>query len=433
MNPIHKRYALFTALGMSALTLTACDSSSSSTAAPTVSPFSGDLSNCDATGTATSTDASGRFLIAGRAPDYSSGQIELRNMADGSVSISYPATGSDIRVTTDGEHAYQIGRFLMDNLTKFSLDSDTPIYQYSVNAAEESGSNPYTVVFASENKAYIIRYGYPQIWIVDPTATSEANFKIGEIDLSAYINSTGDTPAVGDTPASINKSPKASNAVLLNGKLYVLMERLDVNFKPYEQGYLAVIDTATDTEIDTGQSSDGLLGIPLGVNNPTNLQYVEANDLFYVVGRGNYFGSYNLDDDDDSNDLDRYTGGIVTVDPASNQASMLLDDGSEDSNIGFFNQLSVVDAGKAYLMNYESYQSSTLLRMDATTGTIEECAINDIKSKDISILGQSPNGQLWIGVNDEQPLIEQIDIGTDQAVGQIETTLPVLNVAFLPE
>lgn len=427
-----KRGSFLFALSLSALIVSGCDSSSSTSTAASVTPFTGDLEACDSTATATTTAASGTFLVAAAAPDFSAGQIEARSMTDGAVLQAYPATGSDIRVTTDGTDVYQIGRFLMDNITKFTLASDTAVYQYSVNGAEESGSNPYTIVFASESKAYIIRYGYPQIWIVNPSATSEANFKTGEIDLSAYINSTGDTAATAEAEARTNITPRASEAILLEDKLYVLMERLDVNFKPYEQSYVAVIDTATDTEINTGQGTDGLLGIPLGVNNPTSLQYSEANDLLYTVGRGNYFGSYNLEDEDDTNDQDRYTGGIVTVDPANFQASLLLDDGTEDSNIGFFNQLSVVDASKAYMTSYASYQSTTLLRLNATTGTVDECAINDLVNKDVSILGQSPNGQLWVGVKGTQPIIEQIDLGTDLSAGQIETTLAPLNVVFMP-
>ena len=41
------------------------------------------------------------------------GQIERLSISDGYISTgTYPATLSDIRVDTDGENVYQIGRFI---------------------------------------------------------------------------------------------------------------------------------------------------------------------------------------------------------------------------------------------------------------------------------------------------------------------------------
>lgn len=355
--------------------------------------------------------------IAARAADYSAGQIQVRSRIEDTHLCNYPATNSDIDVATDGTSIFQLGKYEQDSLSKYSLANDsTPVYQFSL-LGEESTANPYQVIFASETKAYVIRYGSDKIWIIDPSASTEANFKTGELDISAY-----------DSDA-----PNANGAVLLNGKLFVLMERLD-GFNVTKQGYIAVFDTTTDTEIDTGQgTADGLMGIALGVSNPTGLQYSESNDLLYVIGRGNYFGTYNTTDNNDENDVDRFSGGLVTIDPESYAASLLLDDGTETENQGFFIKLVTVSADKSYLVtNTGTYSgTSTLRSLHSTTGILDAGSIAGLASKDIAAIALSPENQLWVGVNDTAPRIDKIDIVTNQVSGSFESTLVPINFVFI--
>src|SRR3546814_11605189 len=58
-----------------------------------------------------------------------------------------------------------------------------------------------------------------------------------------------------------------SAGLIKDGKLYVALQRLQ-NFAATQSDYIAVIDTATNTEIDTGTGSTGLKGIDLPVNDP---------------------------------------------------------------------------------------------------------------------------------------------------------------------
>ena len=146
-----------------------------------------------------------------------SGQIERLTLGDEITSSGTTvATTTDIRVATDGTDVYEIGRFNLDRLTRFRVDElMTPVWQYSVNG-DESTVNPYEIVFASETKAYVVRYGSPFVWIVDPTAETGEAFMTGQIDLSAYNGNT----ANGDM------TPNPSDAVLVDDRLYVLMENL---------------------------------------------------------------------------------------------------------------------------------------------------------------------------------------------------------------
>lgn len=318
-------------------------------------------------------------FVSGATPvTFDAGQIERLTLGEEIVSSGMSeATGSDIDVATDGTDVYQIGRFQLDSLTRFSpTDLRTPVWQYSVNG-EETAANPYTIVFASESKAYVVRYGSPKVWIVDPSAGSEDAFKTGEIDLSAY-----DADGV----------PDAAGAVLVDGKLFVLMQRLE-EFAPTRNGYVAVIDTATDTEIDTGMSEDGLPGIALSTSNPEGISYSEDTGDIFVVGRGNIFFEFN------DVEGDPYDGGIQTIDPDSYAIDLLIDDGTEENNEGFVSGLLAVSANKGYLLYYTGPGSTTLRSFNPMTGIVEENAVDGFAERDISVLAEGPEGRIWIGVN----------------------------------
>src|SRR3546814_13431410 len=78
-----------------------------------------------------------------------------------------------------------------------------------------------------------------------------------------------------------------SAGLIKDGKLYVALQRLQ-NFAATQSGYIAVIDTATNTEIDTGKGSNGLKGIELPVNDPVRLALVPNSDDLLVVADGGF-------------------------------------------------------------------------------------------------------------------------------------------------
>ena len=384
-----------TILGASVLALAACDSSD------------------DAVSTACEVDASIPLVAVSSKIDQT-GVIQVRSQSDGVLHCSLPATTTDTRVTTRGSDIYQIGRFQQDFLAKFSLaDVQTAVYQYSVNGTD-TAANPYQVVFVSDSKAYVVRRGGTAVWIIDPSATSEANFKIGELDLSAY----------GDT-----YPPHATAAELVDGKLFVMMERLSGTggYSPIESGYVAVFDTSTDTEIDTGMgAADGLLGIDLDVTNPTAFQYEEENDLLYLIGRGNIYSNSEVAGDP-------YQGGVVTIDPETYTASLLVDDGNETDNRDFFTGLKVVNASKAYLQTYAGWQDTTLYTFNATTGVIDADPVANMSNVDITTMTEGPEGALWLGINHatEEPKVEILDTTTDATLRTFNTDMVPINFSFI--
>lgn len=383
-----------------ALVLTGCDDNNS-----------GAVASAGVTGS--------KAAIAMRAADYGSARIDLHDVANGDLLLSYPAAPiSDIAAATDGTSVYQIGRLGIDNLTKFVGDTNEVSYQYSVNG-EETGANPYQIAFVSDQKAYVLRYGSDKIWIINPSADSEAGFKLGELDVSAY-----------DTQGA----PEVGGGAVVGDKLFVMMERLD-GWDVVKQGYVAVFDTNTDTEIDTGQGTeDGLLGIATGVQNPEYLRYSDANGFLYLTGRGNAYGA--------EGGADRFTGGVVSIDTASYEATLLLDDGTEAENQGFLQKAVITGADAGYVLsNTGGYSGlSTLRRFNPITSALQAGTIAELEALDITTLAHAPDNQLWVGVNKTEtvgtetvsmPYVQRVELTDDSAGDSFDTALVPMNIVFV--
>jgi hypothetical protein len=379
------------------LTLAACSSSDS---APT------DTSDPDVM-------TSSFAFAATRASDYGSGRIDRISLTNGNtVDGSYPATLSDIAVTTDDTNVYQIGRFNIDSITRFdAVDTSITDYQYSVNDDSPNSANPYSLAFVNESKAYLSRYGSTELWIIDPRGESEASFRTGGIDLSAY-------------DADV---PNMSDAIIVGDKLFVLMERL-TGFVPDKTAYIAVIDITTDTEVQTNQGANGLLGIQLSVTNPTGLQYnAETGDIF-VLGRGNYFENAAVTGD-------FHSGGIEVIDPDTYDHQLLIDDGTDTGNQGYFYRLKVINASLGYLLTYQSFGVTTLRTFNPTTGLLSDDLVEGLQEVDITVLAHGPDNHLWVGINDAAPGFYRIDLTTGVVADEIVATelipigLTFINVA----
>jgi hypothetical protein len=353
-------------------------------------------------------------FAATRASDYGSGRIDRISLTNGNtVDGSYPATLSDIAVTTDDTNVYQIGRFDIDSITRFdAVDTSIPDYQYSVNDDSPNSANPYSLAFVNESKAYLSRYGSTELWIIDPRGESEASFKTGGIDLSAY-------------DADV---PNMSDAIIVGNNLFVLMERL-TGFVPDKTAYIAVIDITTDTEVQTNQGANGLLGIELSVTNPTGLQFNAETGEIYVLGRGNYFENAAVTGD-------FHSGGIEVINPDTYEHEMLIDDGTDTDNQGYFYRLKVINASLGYLLTYQSFGVTTLRTFNPTSGgMLSDDLVEGLQDVDITVLAHGPDNHLWVGINGAAPGFHRIDLTTGIVADEIVATelipigLTFINVA----
>src|SRR5690606_2676174 len=115
-------------------------------------------------------------------------------------------------------------------------------------------------------------------------------------------------------------------------RLFIAMQRLDSNWNPTQDGYVAVFDIHTDEEIDTGMGEDGLKGIPLLSRNPQGIAY-RPNLGLLVHGAGNYYTWDQI-------------GGIDRIDPDTYAINQLL---VGDQDTGRINSLVVINDNTAYV------------------------------------------------------------------------------------
>ena len=394
-----------------AVALSACSSSDDdSTDLDGEDTASGAIATCEAANTAETADATVApyFAFAStRAADFSSGFYERLSVGD-SIELSGCSASidsSDNAADTDGSDFYGIGRFNQDNITRYDIESFEADYQYSVVGGDGVSSNPYDIAFVSDSKAYVARYGTGEVWVINPSATSLEEFFISEIDLSAY-------DADGAT--------EMSQVVVVDDKLFVLMQRLQ-NFDASLNGYIAVVDTNTDTEIATGQGSDGLNGIELSMSNGMTMFFNDTTNDLVVSSTGDPFGSGD------------FSGGVMLVDTTDYTSEVLIDD---DTLGEYVSKAIIASPEKGYILSFDiadAFGVNSLRTFNPTTGVVDMDPIETFNTLDISSLDIGPDGYVWAGIVDTvAPGFERINPEDDSVVGErIRTELIPVSVVFI--
>lgn len=362
-------------------------------------------------------------VISTVAPDYSSGahsvvSVEPKGGPRSVQNSLLPTAVSDITVAAYENYFYRIERFQADNITKFDIKApDTPIWQFStLDDGETQSQNPHDLIFVNSTKAYLIRYGSTKAWIVNPSATTQSEFKTGELDLAPYADSDG--------------VPEMNSGVIADGKLFIAMQRLNQNdnWSASNDSYVAIFDINTDMEIDTGTSdADGIKGIRLPVRNVGAIQYLESSNMIYVQGTGNYGSSW-------SGAAPVYSGGIVSIDPDTYEVSMVVDDGDSDKHpYGNISGMGVVSAEKAYFVGYAGWGDNTLYLFNPTTGEVLGQANSYLQNKNISGMEAGAftdgNSMLWVcnATDSEVVILNTEDNTIDE---KVSTALNPTRVVF---
>lgn len=355
-------------------------------------------------------------VVAARASDYSSGALSLLSFeAPFTATNGVNATISDIAVRADGDHYFLIERFDSNRISRhLASDPETPVYQYSTQSDEEGGnSNPYDILVASPTKAYVLRYGSPILWIVNPSAATEAEFKVGEIDLSHY---------------DADGTPEMAAGLIQDGLLYIAMQRLEF-FSPVQSGYLAIIDTLTDEEIDT--ETGDLPGVELPVRNPVQIVADPSSDDLLIVGNGG--SNYS-----DSGFIPVYEGGLVRFNPGTYDVTLQLDDGETgNAPFGQFTALALVDGSRGYFIGstLNGFGSSETLFRFNPSGTDAPQAVTGFTDTALSDIRADSQGRLWVGLSSITApgiAVLQADDNSEQVLNEhIDTLLVPLNIDFL--
>lgn len=356
-------------------------------------------------------------VSATAAADYSSGAHAVISVdpvgGPRTVQHTLAPTISDITVAARGAYFYRMERYMGDNVTKFAFSApETPIWQFStLDSGESVSSNPYDLVFADDAKAYLLRFGRAKAWIVNPSATDEAGFKTGELDLSAYADADG--------------VPEMTAGVIVGNRLFLVLQRMDQNagWVP-GQAYVAVFDIATDTEIDTGiPNADGVKGIPLPGRNPVSLQYAPETGLVYVACQGRLASSW-------AGTPAEYTGGIVTLNPRTFATATLVDDGDDAAHpYGNIAGVAVTSAHKGYFLGYAGWGDVSVFSFDPSTGAVSGPLAGDLAGRNLSVMRVDQNRMVWIG-DATGAAIAIVNPATDEVDERVETGLNPIAIAF---
>lgn len=354
-------------------------------------------------------------------PNWVSSEVLFLDPANQQVSSPYYSkTKSDYTLTTNGKDIYHIGKYYIDTIDKYAAeDYDNPAWSFTTqDNADSTSRNPYNLIFASDTKAYLIRYGSPKVWIVNPAATDFASFKTGEIDLSAYI------------PADNSSTPNPATAVISQGKLFIAIQRLADGGLKGNPAYVAVFDTNTEQEIETNSdSTDNLKGIKLAGINPLENSMVTGPDgKIYVTTHGVYGSTTLTNSRIEEIDPDTYAlRTILTAANISNNASK------------FINASVIVSADKGYFyagaVTYVPVygEISSLYEFNPTTGAIIASEVAGTGNEHIKYLGLDKKGFLWLSmINPATPGVDIIDSETNTLVGsRLLTTLNPSEIRFL--
>lgn len=367
-------------------------------------------SSKDSSSNATNPFTNESVIISTVASDYSSGSFSIINTSNFGVSSSVKSYDtSDIVINTYNQHFYVIGRYQGDFIEKYSISSPTVNVfpnAYKTIDGSETTSNPQELIFASEQVAYLTRRNSSKQWIVNPSANVESSFKTGELDLSAYDEGSG--------------SPEITTGTIVGNNLFLIAQRLDSNSATTES-YLIVIDTTTNTEVNTGKSST-LNGIPLPAQNPSSIQYLSETGLLYINCVGQYGSSF-------SGTKRRFNGGVVTVNPSTYDTALLIDDGDNaevettatGTHGGLFTNSVVLNSTKGYLVTYAGWQNTALKTFNPSTQTVGS-VVASLEGKDIRGISIDNKNQLWVSTGTGVTVVNTTDdsvLKTDLDIGLV--------------
>jgi hypothetical protein len=332
--------------------------------------------------------------------DYTSGRLASVKL-DGSpglgvtVNTTVAEIFADALIKTDDRYVYVINRLGSDSIQVLDSRSN---FSLVANYTAGDSSNPYDIEVISSTKAYISRYGSTSILIVNPLTGAQQ----GTIDLSAFVDSDG--------------KPEMTEMVEVNGKVYVLVQRL-VSFSPSAPGLVAVIDTATDTLVDTDAATAGTQAVTLNCYNPQYMDYLAAAGKMYISCSGSYYDT-------------TVPGGIDVLDPATYAVSNLM---SKTTLGGAPGDIAVTSSTLGYIVVSGSDWVNRVWAFNPTTGALAGTAPVYTAGGYVPEIGIDPFGYLMISdTGFSNPGVVFINTTTNAtAAGPISTGLPPQAVAYI--
>lgn len=323
--------------------------------------------------------------------DFTSGSLASLRVGSDSASVNLINTHGDNAVRSYNRMIYVINRLGADNILVLDpKDLRKPVRQFSVG----NGANPYDIAFASPTKAYVTRYGWRSLLVVNP-ATGDS---LKSISLSAFADADG--------------VPEMAAAFVVGKRVYVVCQRL-FQFAPSDRSVVAVIDAEADTVIDLAPGTAGVQGIDLTLKNPGSAAL--RNGKIYLSCVGAY-----------SNFLD---GGIEVVDTAQNKS---LGVGISETVLGGDSgPMTMASDSTGYVVVSDASFKNSIKRFNLSTKTVSGALLGHSGgfTPDLQVF----SGRLYVADQDlKSPglLIYTASTGEKQK-GPISTGLPPNGIAFV--
>lgn len=358
--------------------------------------------------------------IQTKASDYVSGQeviiLDSQNFEITADGLGLTPDKTDYTIKTYQDDLYHLGRNNLDTVEKFTAeDMSNSAYKFSTQqTGEEVSGNPYDIVFLNAEKAFVIRYGSDQVLIINPSATQASEFITGSIDLSAYNTNKGD--------------PTAADGLIHDGKLYVVMQRMDENWTP-QTAYVAVFDAQTGEEIETNANTeDNLKGIPVAGINPVQDSLTVYGDNLFVTTNAAY-GTADIS-----------SSKIEKINLKDYSLSELLNAKDIENNTSYQLVETIIvndEKGYFYTNNTDWPAVSSVYQFNPTTGDITQSNIaQTLGTEGIADIALDTQQRLWIAVSSTsgaEPGVEIYSVEDNNPINDriTEFDLPPTRIEFL--
>ena len=210
--------------------------------------------------------------------------VGIYNTATGDAVID---TGADSGVyanafVVDGDRAYIVssGDNTIRVIDTLSLDTVQTIDLTGI------ADNPWDIAVAGDSKAYVSGLFTDTLAVLD----TETGGVVATIDVP--------------TPGPYGATP--TRMLVYDGRLFVACQNIAEDYSDYGPGFVAVLDTATDTWIDTdADAANGVTPIVTSQKNPGDLALSTSGTLF-VVNSGDWSFAAGTFSNTDAVDPDTY-------------------------------------------------------------------------------------------------------------------------------
>ena len=295
-----------------------------------------------------------RYLVAGtdmQGPIGKVAVIQVRYDSRITVEPDLELTSSDPVARVEDGRPFIVNRFTFDNVQGLDpLGPFTTLFEHSTGSL----SNPHDLVVlppgapgtgagaaigtgGGAGLAFVTRYGaaFNDVAVLDLAD----GVVVDRIDLTPYARNR-------------DRLPRADQALLHDGLIYVTLLDADASFAEFMNGRIAVIDPVLRQVVDV---------IDLTGQNPfESLSFSPATGLIYV-GLAGLFPGF-------ARPAPVLSGGIETVDPATRKAGGLLVD--DDALGGNVSAVAVHSATRGYCVVSDASFHNYVKAFDHTTGDV---------------------------------------------------------------